>query len=229
LLDDNFTSIVASVRLGRRIYDNIQKAVSYIIAIHIPIVGLTLLPLALGTPAILWPLHLAFLELIIDPVCSIVFEAEPESPDIMSRPPRALQERLYNRKVIGTSLFEGIVAFFAVLLVFLWIGRTGDEPDHARAIAFLSLELINVALILSIRGGREGFRTSLVRLNPSLYWVGVALLGLSAIVLFVPSVARLFHFSSPHLADVLFSVGVAVVILIVLEVIKRMQRKPVTV
>lgn len=221
LLDDNFTSIVAAVRLGRRIYDNIQKAVTYIIAIHIPIVGLTIVPLALGTPAILWPVHLAFLELIIDPVCSIVFEAEPESPSIMQRQPRALNTKLFNRKVIGTSLLEGMMALCAVLLVFAWIGKSGEQPDHARAVAFSSLIFINVALIFSIRGGSESLRTSLMRSNPALLWVGAALLGMSAVVLFAPPVARLFHFTTPHFIDVLWSAGIAVTILIVLELVKR--------
>jgi len=218
LLDDNFTSIVAAVRLGRRIYDNIQKAASYLIAIHVPIAGLTLLPLALGTPAILWPVHLAFLELIVDPVCSIVFEAEPESGSIMERKPRPLKAKLFSRGMVGASLTDGMIALGAVLLVFVWYRESGDHPDHARAVAFLSLVLINAALILSFRRGGETLRASLARTNPSLVWVGAALLGLSGVVLFIPPVAELFHFISPHFIDVISSALVALFVLVLLEI-----------
>lgn len=225
LLDDNFTSIVAAIRLGRRIYDNIQKAMTYIIAIHIPIVGLTLVPLALGIPPILWPVHLAFLELIIDPVCSIVFEAEPESATIMERKPRSLKSKLFSRKVVSASFLEGFVALAAVLLVFAWIGKSGELPDHARSVAFSSLVFINVALILSIRSGNEGLWNAVKRPNPALYWVGAALVGLSGFILFVPKVAELFHFTPPHFVDLLATAGIAAVILLALESVKAMFRK----
>src|SRR5207342_3463562 len=88
LLDDDFTSIVRAIRLGRRIYDNLRKAMAYIMAVHVPIAGLALIPLLFGLPLVFWPLHIAFLEMVIDPVCSIVFEAESEEPDTMRRPPR---------------------------------------------------------------------------------------------------------------------------------------------
>src|SRR4029077_9086313 len=88
LLDDDFTSIVRAIRLGRRIYDNLRKAMTYILAVHVPIDGLALIPLLFGLPLIFWPLHIAFLEMVIDPVCSIVFEAEGEEADTMRRPPR---------------------------------------------------------------------------------------------------------------------------------------------
>ncbi len=221
LLDDNFTSIVAAVRLGRRIYDNIQNAMTYIIAIHIPIVGLTLVPLVFGTPAILWPVHLAFLELIIDPTCSIVFEAEPEGSGIMQRKPRALNARLFSRKVIGTSVLEGLIALCSILLVFVWIAIEGENPDHARAVAFSSLIFINAALVFSIRGGSESLRKSILRPNPALLWVGSALFILCGIVLFAPPVARLFHFTPPNLLEVLTSAGIAAIILIAFEPLKR--------
>src|SRR6185312_6617592 len=96
LLDDDFASIVGAVRLGRRIYDNLRKAMAYILAIHVPIAGLALIPLLFGLPLIFWPLHIAFLELVIDPMCSIVFEAEPEEQAIMQRPPRNPEQPLFS-------------------------------------------------------------------------------------------------------------------------------------
>jgi P-type Ca2+ transporter type 2C len=109
LLDDDFASIVAAVRLGRRIYDNLRKAMTYILAIHVPIAGLALIPLLFGLPLIFWPLHIAFLELVIDPMCSIVFEAEPEEQAIMQRPPRNPEQPLFSTSHILWSLAQGAV------------------------------------------------------------------------------------------------------------------------
>jgi Ca2+-transporting ATPase len=220
LLDDNFTSIVSAVKLGRRIYDNIQKATTYIIAIHIPIIGLTLVPLGLGIPPILWPVHLAFLELIVDPVCSIVFEAEPESKNIMSRQPRSLSSKLFSLHILGRSFFQGILALGAVLLVFYWIGNRGEVADHARAVAFSSLVFINAALVFAIRSGDESIFARSTRSNKALYWVGAGVLGLTGAVLFIPPVAKLFHFIPPHGIDLAEALGVSVGLLVVFEMMK---------
>ena len=113
LLDDDFTSIVRAVRLGRRIFDNLRKAMSFLLAVHVPIAGLTVLPVLLGWPLILLPVHIVFLELIIDPACSIVFESEPEEPDVMQRPPRRAAEPLFDRRTVVLSFLQGL----GVLLV----------------------------------------------------------------------------------------------------------------
>ena len=126
LLDDNFASIVSAVRMGRRIFDNIRKAMSFIVAVHIPIAGLSLIPVLLNWPLILLPVHVVFLELIIDPACSIVFEAQAEEPNTMNRPPRRLSERLFDRSLAVSSLCQGLVVLGLALLVFR--NRHGNEP-----------------------------------------------------------------------------------------------------
>ena len=98
LLDDDFSSIVGGVKMGRRIFDNLKKAIAYIFSVHIPIAGLSALPVLLGWPLILLPVHIVFLEFIIDPACTTVFEAEPEETDIMQRKPRSIHTRLFNKK-----------------------------------------------------------------------------------------------------------------------------------
>lgn len=221
LLDDNFTSIVDAIRLGRRIYSNIQKAVTYIIAIHIPIVGLTFTPLFIGVPPILWPVHLAFLELIIDPVCSIVFEAEPENSNIMLGKPRSLKSKLFNRQLVGSSFGIGIVALSVVLIVFFWLGKNGELPDHARAVAFSSLICVNIALILSIRSGGESLWASFTKRSSfTLYWVTGVLILSSGIILFVPHFSKLFHFVAPHSIDLLCVGGVTIAALLSGELVK---------
>ena len=114
LLDDDFGSIVRTIRLGRRIYDNLRKAMAYIVAVHVPIAGLALLPLLFGLPLILTPIHIAFLEMVIDPACSIVFEAEPEESDLMRRPPRSPESRILPARLAGWSVIQGVLALAAV-------------------------------------------------------------------------------------------------------------------
>src|SRR5262249_35509994 len=108
LLDDDFSSIVNAMGQGRRIYDNLKKATSYVLAVHVPIAGVTLVPLLLGWPLLLMPVHVVFLELIIDPACSIAFEAEPAAPSVMARPPRDPNERLFASKRVLLATFQGV-------------------------------------------------------------------------------------------------------------------------
>ncbi|MCX6130625.1 MAG: cation-translocating P-type ATPase [Proteobacteria bacterium] len=225
LLNDDFTSIVDAVQLGRRIYDNIQKAISYIIAIHIPIIGLTLIPLLMGMPPILWPVHLAFLELIIDPVCSIAFEAEPAEASIMKRPPRPALGHLFGKSVLTSGMLEGAFVLLAVFVVYITVGKMGEMPDHARAIAFATLIFANLGLILTLRSRTEPAWVFLKRPNPTLGWIALALIAMSAIVLYAPKVVDIFHFSPPHLADLGVCAAVAALSLIGFELAKVIKRR----
>ena len=119
LLDDDFGSIVKAVRLGRRIYDNLQKAVGFIFAVHVPIAGLALLPLPFGLPILFGPVHIALLEMVIDPVCSLVFEAETEEENTMRRPPRDPNEPLFTLPLVLWSLFQGFMAFLLVAGIYV--------------------------------------------------------------------------------------------------------------
>ena len=119
LLDDDFGSIVRAIRLGRRIYDNLRKAMGFHLAVHVPIAGLAILPLLFGLPILFGPMHIAFLEMIIDPVCSLVFEAETEEDDVMSRPPRPPDQPLFSGALIGWSLAQGAFAFALVAVIYV--------------------------------------------------------------------------------------------------------------
>ena len=118
LLDDDFTSIVEVVKLGRRIFDNVQKAMRYIVAVHVPTAGMALLPLLFGWPLVFYPVHIVFLEFVIDPACSVAFEAEPAERDAMRRPPRPAREHLFSRRMIATSFLQGASALVAVALLY---------------------------------------------------------------------------------------------------------------
>src|SRR6185312_55658 len=157
LLDDDFGSIVSAIRLGRRIYDNLRKAMAFIFAVHVPIAGLALLPLALGLPLIFSPVHIAFLELIIDPVCSLVFEAEREEHDVMNRPPRQADSPLFTWALIGWSVLQGTLVFALVAVVFVLALRSGMPTDESRALAFFSLVVSIFGLVLVNRSFSASF------------------------------------------------------------------------
>ena len=177
--DDNFASIVQAVRLGRRIFNNLKKATGYIVAVHIPIAGIALLPAVFGWPLVLLPAHIAFLELIIDPACSVVFEAEPEGPDVMRRPPRSRHESLYSRAALRQSLVDGLSVLVCVLLVYLVTRSFGYDDDQVRTLTFTILVLGNLALILSNRSRSRGLAATIRTRNPALWWVvGGTMIGL---------------------------------------------------
>lgn len=199
LLDDNFVTIVHAIRRGRIIYDNIVRAVRYILAVHVPITGLALLPLLLGEPLVLLPLHVVCLELIIDPASTLVFEREGGAPDIMQRPPRSPQHRMLNAPLVLGSLGQGGLAFVAVIVVYL-LGRSLDLPaQQTGTLAFVALVICNLSLIVTNRIGaaQEPWWR---RRNPVFWIIAAAALLLLASVTFLAGPARWFGFERPPLA-----------------------------
>jgi Ca2+-transporting ATPase len=194
LLDDNFASIVRAVRLGRRIFDNMQKSMSYILAVHVPIAGMALLPVLLGFPAMLYPMHIAFLELIIDPACSLAFENEPPEADIMERPPRDQSAPLFGGATLALALLQGVGVLLVVMGAYAWADYRLDEPE-ARAFAFTTLVIANLALIFSNRSRSRALLASLGAPNATLWIVTGMTLGFLALSLYVPFLAGAFRFS----------------------------------
>lgn len=220
LLDDDFSSIVKTIRLGRRIYDNLRKAIEYIVAVHIPIAGLAILPLLMGLPLILTPIHIAFLEMVIDPACSVVFEAEEEEDDVMQRPPRDPQSPLLMPQRIWWGVIQGLIAFALLAVVMIGGVYVKLTETDLRTLVFSSLVLVNMGLILLNRS----FKASLMRafLHPSRSLI--VLLSLVTLLLTVaiywPPAQRLFHFSQLHVDDLAICIGASVISLLVLEGIK---------
>jgi Ca2+-transporting ATPase len=206
LLDDDFASIVRAVRMGRTLYDNIRRAARYIIAVHLPITGLALLPLLLDAPLILLPLHIVFLEMIVDPACSFVFEREPADADVMRRPPRAPQARLIAAGVFAGSVARGLVAFTAVLATYLLAGRAGLPAAQQGALAFAALVAANLGLIVLHRSGDRLWQ-ALRRPNPAFTLVSVVTLTLLAVVVLLPGPAAWFRFEPPPLPAALASIA----------------------
>ncbi len=220
LLDDAFVSIVAAVRLGRRIYDNIRKAIEFTLAVHVPIAGLSMVPVFLADwPLLLLPVHIVFLELIIDPACTLVFEAEDEEADVMNRPPRRPNERLFSAFTVSVALAQGMIVMLACLAVFV-ISRESYGADSARALTFTTMIGSFVALIMV---NRSGERTALAMLrvpNSTFWWLAALAVGLLSFVLAVPVARQLLHFSSPPLWATLASGSCGAGALLLLDAVK---------
>jgi Ca2+-transporting ATPase len=224
LLDDDFTSIVGAVRMGRRIYDNLKKAVAYIFAVHVPIAGMSLIPVLLGLPLVLLPMHVVFLELIIDPACSVVFEAEAEEANVMKRPPRSARERLINRQMAAIPLLQGSVVLLTVIVVFVSALTRGLGETQARTMAFATIVIANLALILTNRSWSQTVVATLRKPNRALWWVlGGALFSL-ALVLYTPFLRDLFRFGVLQPIDLMICLGAGVLSIVWFEVFKIWSR-----
>ena len=199
LVNDDFQSLVAAVRLGRRIYANIRHAMSYIVSVHIPIAGMGLLPVLFGWPLLLFPVHVLFLEFVIDPACAFVFEADQEAEDVMRRPPRRRDEPLFSSAILKRSIGLGLMVLVVTTCTYGAALRWLDAPE-ARALAFVSLVVANLALIFVSRSRRADFGRLLRRHN-RLFW-SVALIASTALAaaIHLPAIAAVFRFSSPGFA-----------------------------
>jgi len=191
LLDDDFASIVRAIRLGRRIYTNIRNAISYLLAVHVPIAAMAFVPLALGWPLAFFPVHIVFFEFVIDPTCSIVFEAEEAQDDVMRRPPRDPHEPLFSINTVLVSLLQGVAVLAAVAVMYGW-ALVHHTPETARAVAFVTIVLGNLGLIVANRSALRSIAQTLRSPNPALWWVVAATLAGMAVAVYLPPAARLF-------------------------------------
>lgn len=199
---DDFASLVTAVRLGRRIYSNIRHAMSYLVSVHMPIAAMGLVPVLIGWPLLLHPLHVLFLEFVIDPASAFVFESDPEAADIMKRKPRPRNERLFSRAILERSLWLGAAAIVASIGTYAIALRLFPAAE-ARALAFLSMVSTNLALIFVSRSRTAEFARVLAKPNPVYWWiVGLTLVAL-CLAIYVPPIAELFDFARPETIAVL--------------------------
>jgi Ca2+-transporting ATPase len=225
LLDDDLAAIPRAVQAGRRIYDNIAKAVSFTCAVHIPIAGLSILPVFVtGWPPLLLPVHIVFLELVIDPACSMVFEAEPAENGIMRRPPRPAGEGLFSLARVGPGLLQGLgtlIACGVILAVHRDLG-----PDGARSLAFITLVSACIGMILTTRSSTLGLLAALRIPNPAQWWVvGGAAVGLSA-VFAIPWLRAVFSFTAVDPWDALVAVAAGIAGTVWIGILRWLRRRP---
>lgn len=220
LLDDDFGSIVKAIRLGRRIYDNLHKAVTFILAVHVPIAGLALLPLVFGLPILLGPVHIAFLEMIIDPVCTLVFEAETEEEDVMRRPPRDPERPMFSFAFISRGVIQGLLALTAVVIMLAFALWAGLSVDAVRAVTFVALVAVILSLVLVNRSRAVSILAAVSRPNRALVLVFLAVAVILTVGLSLPFARRLFSFEAPPLPMIALSLFAGPVMLVALEGLK---------
>ena len=222
LLDDGFGSIMAGIALGRRIFTNLRKALTYVVAIHVPIAGLALLPIVLGLPPLLYPMHIVLLELVIDPLCAVVFEAEPGEPLAMQKPPRPIAEPLFGLKQIFFAALQGLGILAAVFGLYLWALGHGTEAQ-ARAIAFIALILSNLVLALVDSASRG---LDLFGPHRRMFWV-IALTAISVLVVStqLEPVARLFRFQMPNGFGLTIALGAVALVGLWAMVLRRFAKE----
>ena len=225
LLDDDFSSIVAAIRLGRRIFDNIKKAIVFIVAVHVPIAGLSILPVFFADwPLLMLPIHVVFLELIIDPSCSLIFESEEAEADVMQRPPRSRDERLFSKATLGVAVLQGLSILAVCLGVFV-LARRGHSDDAARALTFATLVVAFLVVILVNRSWTRSALSMLRVPNPAMRWVLLGTSTFLALALLVPFAQHRFHFAPLHATDLLLSLGAGFVCVLWFEAVKRFRRR----
>lgn len=198
LVDDNFASIVSAVRMGRRIFDNLKKAMAFIFSVHIPIAGMSLIPVLLKWPLALLPVHVLFLELIIDPSCSIVFEVEEAEPDTMHRPPRSLSAPLFGRSTLLSGLIQGLGILAIVAVTYGLALLNGLGAGEARMFAFVSLVIGNLGLIFADRSRTRFIYQSWRTRNGAIWWVSGGALFFLGLVLATPGLREVFQFAPLH-------------------------------
>ena len=225
LIDDNFAAIVAAVRLGRRIFDNLRKAMSYILAVHVPIAGMAMLPVLFGWPALLYPMHIALLELIIDPACSIAFENEPAESDVMRRPPRDATAPLFGGATLVLALVQGLGVLAVVMAAFAWASARIPEPE-ARAFAFATLVVGNLSLILSNRSATRSLWATLRTPNWTLWGVLGLASALLLAALYIPWALGVLRFAPLPAHELATACGLGVLSVLWFEGIKWVRRRP---
>ncbi len=224
LLDDDFGAIVKAIRLGRRIHDNLRKAMCFIIAVHVPIAGLAMLPLLFGFPLILGPIHIALLELVIDPICTLVFENEPDEADIMNRPPAAPKAPLIPWPLLAWGVGQGLTVFAVVAIPVLMVQSEG--PAYVRGLTFASLILVLFVLTLINRSFSSSVLTAFARKNTVLMAVAAIMATAAGTIVLWPRARQSLDLAPFNLNMIAISIGSALVCLFTLEVLKRFWRTP---
>lgn len=221
LLDDDFSAIVHAIRLGRRIYANLRQAMVYTLAVHVPIVGLSLLPVLFGLPLVLVPLHIAFLELVIDPACSIVFEAQPAPPALMEQPPRARDQALVSGMQVAQGLAQGGVLTLVLMVLYGTLLAQAWPADQARSAVFVALVSANAMLILPSRSPLAGWRPMFTGLPPVAAWVMAGSLLALLLATAVPSLAQALRFAPLSMSAWLAACGLGLLMLLPFDLVKR--------
>lgn len=227
LIDDDFSKMTDAIAMGRKIYLNLKKAIQYIISIHIPIILIVFIPLALGWiyPNIFTPVHIIFLEIIMGPTCSIIYENEPMEQNLMLQKPRPLTSTFFNLKEITISILQGLVITIGLLLVYQYCIYHGLSESATRTSIFIALIASNVFLTLANRSFYYSiFTTIRYKNNLVLLIIGITIL-MTSLLLFVPIFSKFFLFEKIDLAQIGVCVLVGFISVMWIEIYKLFKRR----
>jgi Ca2+-transporting ATPase len=225
LLDDSFASIVAAIRQGRRIDDNIRKATRFVFAVHIPIIGLTLVPTLLHWPALLLPVHIVLLELLIDPACSIVFEAEAEDPGLMDRAPRPVADSPFGARQLLFSVLQGLGMAAVLLAGQAWLTAQGWSAAQGRSVVFGTLVMGVMLLIFANRDLSRPAWYGVTDRNPWLWRMVVAMVLLLVAMLGLPWLRSLMGLALPGMGGLAAGAALLALSLAWLELLRTANRR----
>jgi Ca2+-transporting ATPase len=224
LLDDSFARIVAAIRQGRRIDDNLRKATRFTFAVHVPVIALALVPTLLQWPVLLMPVHIVLLQLLIDPACSVVFEADPESPGLMERPPRPVSDSPFGAAPLAYAVLQGIGIAVLLLAGYGWMAAQGWSAAQGRSVVFGTLMLGVMLLILANRDRRHSALLGRRNPNPLLWRMALAMGGLLAAVFYLPWLRQLMGLAQPGLAGLAAVAGLLALCVLWLEGLRLAAR-----
>jgi Ca2+-transporting ATPase len=221
LLNDDFGQIIGAVRLGRRIFDNLRKVIIYIAAVHVPIAGMSFLPIAFGLPIAIWPLHVVILEMVVDSMCSLAFEDTPAEPNIMRRPPRPRGEGVAGRAQVLLGLAQGTVVLAGAFGIYALSLGIGVDVDVARTMALLSAVIGDLVLVLNNAGQHSVFETwKLPKLQPLFVPIAATTLGLFGLAIAIPGLRDILQLGLPSPAQLAVVAAVGLLVWTLLEVLK---------
>jgi len=227
LVDDDLSKMVDAIAMGRKIYTNLKKAIQYIISIHIPIILTVFVPLALGWvyPNIFSPIHVIFLELIMGPTCSIIYENEPMEKNSMALKPRTLTDTFFNLKELGTSLIQGLAITLGTLFVYQYSIMHGANEAHTRTLVFTVLILSNVFLTLENRSFYYSIFKTIQYKNNLVFLIISITLVLSALLIYWPALNGFFEFEPLSLKELMLAIGISFIVVFWFEIAKWFSRK----
>ncbi len=220
LLDDSFARIVAAIRQGRRIDDNLRKAIRFTFAVHLPIIALALIPTLLQWPALLLPVHIVLLQLLIDPTCAVVLEAEPEAPGLMERAPRAVGDSPFALATLGYAVVQGLGIAVLLLWGHAWFNAQGASAAQSRGVVFITLVLSVMLLILAQRNVARPALWSVRSPTPWLWRITAAMLLMLAAVTGLPWLRGLMGLALPGTAGMVTVAALLALCLAWLELVR---------
>ena len=227
LIDDDFSKMIDAVAMGRKIYNNLKKAIQYIISIHIPIIMIVFIPLALGWiyPNIFSPVHVIFLEIIMGPTCSIIYENEPMERNLMLVKPRPFISTFFKLKEIIISIIQGLVITLGLLFVYQYCVATNCSESATRTVVFLTLISSNIFLTLTNRSFYYSIFTTLKYKNNLVLMIISVTIIMTACLLFVPLFAAFFEFERVSGSQIALSIAVGLVSVLWIEIYKGFKRR----